>query len=130
VSGGIAALIHTVLGLQVHMGGAIMKYFMLPPNPARSTYFFVATNLLGVISSLILLVLVAVSNNFSIRTIGLDRWKRIQRVAYPAAVAAAAHGLLYQLLEKRLLPVVGLTLAITIAVIVLQLQGWRIASRR
>ena len=130
ISAGVAALIHTALGLQVHLGGDVRKYFLLQPNPGSTAYAFVAANWIGLSSSLILLVLVIVSNNISIRTIGLARWKSIQRIAYFAVAAAIAHGIIYQVLEKRNVLVISLVSVIAISVLILQLAGWRAASRQ
>jgi sulfoxide reductase heme-binding subunit YedZ len=130
IAGGVAALVHTLLGLQVHMGGALSKYFLLPPDPDATAYAFVGTNWIGLISALLLLGLVTISNNISIRMIGLDRWKKIQRLAYLAVVAAFAHGILYQLLEKREGLVIALVIATTVVVASLQAAGWRRAIQR
>ncbi len=130
ISAGVAALIHTVLGLQVHLGGDIRKYFTLPPDPGKIAYAFVVTNWLGLVSALILLVLVAISNNISIRAIGLARWKKIQRIAYFAVAAAIAHGIIYQVIESRNVLVMTLVGVTAISILILQLAGWHAASRQ
>jgi sulfoxide reductase heme-binding subunit YedZ len=131
ICAGVAALLHTVLGLQVHMGGVISRYF-IPASPlTRSGLMFAATNYAGLLSAVILLVLVVISNDIGIRRLGLDRWKRIQRLAYVAAAAAVVHGLVYQSLEKR--SIIGFIVVFLIAteVMALQLEGRskRIAER-
>lgn len=123
MAAGIAAITHTLLGLQVHMGGSVGRYFTLPDHVSPSRVAFVTTNYAGLAASLVLLILVAISNNISIRAVGLERWKSVQRIVYFAAVATAVHGLLYQLIEKRFLGAVAFLAVASLAVLMLQLRG-------
>ena len=101
IAAGIAGLVHTALGLQVHFGGVLAKYFFIESGASVSRWAFVGTNWLGLLSALVLSILVAISNNAGVRSLGLQRWKKIQRTAYIAAAAAVLHGIVYQMLEKR-----------------------------
>jgi sulfoxide reductase heme-binding subunit YedZ len=130
ISAGIAGIVHTLLGLQVHLGGDILKYFAVPRGLSKGAFIFPGANWLGLLSAIVLLALVAISNNISIRSIGLTTWKRLQRLAYVAGAAAAAHAFLYFALEKRALSAVVLVAAITAAVIVIQARGLTIARRQ
>lgn len=127
ISAGIAALIHTGLGLQVHAGGVLARYFTLPEPRTPSGAAFVSTNYLGLVSAGILALIVGLSNNISIGTMGLHRWKRAQRLTYVAAGAAIVHGLLYQALEKRSIWLILFVAVASVAVLVLQLAGARAA---
>ncbi len=125
VAAGIAGLVHTGLGLQVHVGGEMARYFIISNPSTLSGLAFVASNYIGLVSALTLVVLLAISNNAGVRFLGLQRWKKVQRIAYLAASAAAVHGLLYQLLEKqKVVLVLFVTLAAAI-VILTQLRGFR-----
>ncbi len=125
IAAGVTGILHTILGLQVHMQGALRAYFMLPAAPSLKGNLFVATNWLGLISAALLLVLVGISNNPSVRSLGLPRWKRLQRWAYVAAVAMLIHAFLYEFLETRVLIGVLTTIAAALAVTILQIKGAR-----
>ncbi|MEO8577903.1 MAG: hypothetical protein ABI556_14440 [Gemmatimonadales bacterium] len=125
IAAGIAALVHTALGLQVHLGGALAKYFIPPPNAKIAGWAFVAGNWIGLVSAIVLATLVTISNNFGVRSLGLTRWKKIQRTAYVAAGAALIHGIIYQMLEKRNAVVIAFVILSAFGVVVLQLKGLR-----
>lgn len=120
---GMTALVHTVLGLQVHMGGNLSRYFVPPSTASPRSTVFIASNYLGLFSALVLAVLVAISNNAAIRAFGLAAWKRVQRTAYFAVAAAVVHGLLYQLLEKRAWILVGGVVVVAALIAGLQVKG-------
>lgn len=126
IAAGIAGLVHTALGLQVHMGGALARYFVVPTPATASGLAFVAANYLGLMSAAVLAGLVAISNNPGVRSLGLERWKKFQRLAYVAAIAAVAHGVIYQLLEKRSAALIFFVAAGTAFVMMLQLRGTRV----
>lgn len=128
ITAGIVAVVHTVLGLQVHMGGNLSRYFVPPSTTSPGSTVFVVSNYLGLISALVLAVLVAISNNAAIRAFGLSAWKNVQRTAYFAIATAVVHGILYQLLERRAWLLVGVTVLVSAAVVVLQLKG--VVTRR
>jgi len=128
IAAGLAAIVHTVLGLQVHMGGELSRYFLPPPGANASGLAFVAGNYIGLVSTSVFALLVAISNNAGVRSLGLARWKKLQRTVYVAAGAAFLHGIIYQLLEKRNLAMIALLVGCAGAVIALQVKGMR--SRR
>jgi methionine sulfoxide reductase heme-binding subunit len=59
---------------------------------------------------LLALLLLAISNNKSLMTLGPALWKRLQRSAYLLLVVVVAHGLLFQALESRRLFFAGLAI--------------------
>jgi DMSO/TMAO reductase YedYZ heme-binding membrane subunit len=123
IAGGLIAIAHTVIGLQVHVGGKLSKYFLPPPVVHKTDALFLAANWIGIVSALLLAGLVTISNNPSLRALGLQTWKFLQRWAYPAAALAALHGVAFQLLERRSKPLIALLGLVTLAVIALQLKG-------
>ena len=125
ITAGIAALVHTVLGLQVHMGGTLMGYFTVPSPGGPTAVAFVAANYIGLLSAAILAVLVSISNNVGVRSLGLPRWKKIQRAAYVAAAAAVVHGVIYQVLESRRLAIIIFVVGTAAVVVVVQVRGAR-----
>lgn len=125
---GVLGLVHVTVGLQVHMSGNIWEYFFHPPAPQRLLVRldpFGLANYTGLAVTLILAVLLALSNNASLRWLGTKRWKTTHRSAYVAFALVVGHGALYQLIEKRSLPFVMLFVALAVAVTTLQLAGFR-----
>jgi len=123
----VLSTVHTVLGLQVHMGGNLSRYFV-PSWPGGqialdATAAFVATNYLGLIAILLLLVLLAISNDYALGRLGSRRWKSVQRWSYAIVVLVVAHGVVYQLLEGRGFPLVLLFGAMAATIVVAQFAG-------
>jgi sulfoxide reductase heme-binding subunit YedZ len=129
---GILALVHTAVGLTVHLRGRMWMYFFKRLHPlAIQKNQFGAANFIGLASALLFLLLLAISNDLSLRSLGTPRWKSLQRWTYAAAVLAVAHGILFQLVEKRRLPWVFVFASVTLAAIAIQfLAIARSSSRR
>ena len=129
---GVLAIAHTVVGLTVHLRGRMWMYFLkrLHPPALQDTQFG-AANFAGLAGALILLLLLAISNDVSMRRLGTQRWKSMQRWIYAAFAFTVLHGIAYQVVEKRRLPWVVVFFALTIAVVAMQLAGVRsIRARR
>ena len=102
---GILALVHTGIGLTVHLRGRMWMYFFKRLHPlAIQNSEFGAANYIGAVSALLFVLLLVISNDLSLRSLGTRRWKSLQRWTYVAAILAVAHGVLFQLVEKRHLP--------------------------
>lgn len=120
IAAGLLGVIHVVLGLQVHMGGRIWLYFVpqaFPPQGAKA-YAFLASNYLGLAATILLVLLLAISNDISVRRLG-PRWKAIQAWNTPMLSLVLAHALGYQILELRppvLLIFLVVSFAATVAV--------------
>jgi sulfoxide reductase heme-binding subunit YedZ len=129
---GILGLVHTAIGQNVHLRGRPWLYYVYEPGkhhlfPIRHDLFGFA-NYTGLISALILLALLATSNNYSLRALGTPRWKQLQRWNYVAFALMAAHAIAYQINEKQKAPFVA-TVVISI-VVTLLLQGIGFQRRR
>jgi len=122
---GILAIVHTAIGLTVHLRGRMWMYFFKGLHPLRlqNTQFGFA-NFTGLGAALLFLMLLAISNDVSLRTLKGRRWKSLQRWTYVAFVLTAAHGIAYQLIEKRLVPWILVFAAIMAAVAVAQFRGF------
>ena len=132
--GGLFALAHVVTGLQVHFAGQLWKYFVYPDGdrliPLRHDLFGFA-NWTGLAATLVLLVLLAISNDASLRTLGTRRWKSWQRWTYWAAVLTVAHAVAYQIETRHLGWWIAAVLILTIVVLAMQLDGRRrVLARR
>ena len=131
--GGLFGLAHVITGLQVHMGGHFMKYFLYLDDkhavPVRYDLFGFS-NWTGLAAAVLLLVLLVISNDVSLRALGSKRWKRWQRWTYPAAVLIVAHTLAYYVIEKNHTRYLVVFLIVTIAVLWFQLAGRRLVLAR
>ncbi len=129
ITAGLMATAHTVIGLQVHFGGQLSRYFLPPPVMHKADEVFLAANWMGLMSTVLLIGLVIISNNPALRGLGLQTWKFLQRWAYPAAALMVLHGIAFQLLEKRSKPLIALVVLATVLVLGLQLKGRSIKLR-
>jgi sulfoxide reductase heme-binding subunit YedZ len=125
---GILSVIHTVVGQNVHLRGRPWLYYVYEHRqrhwlPLRHDLFGFA-NYTGLIGTLIVLVLLATSNDYSLRRLGTPQWKRLQRWNYALFLLIAAHAIGYLAIENQKLPFV-LTIALgLVATLVLQTAGY------
>jgi sulfoxide reductase heme-binding subunit YedZ len=100
--GALFGLLHVATGLFVHMGDPL-KYFVYRDTgralPVRFDLFGVA-NWIGLAATALLILLLLISNDMSLRRLGSRRWKAWQRWTYWTAALVVLHGLAYQWLEK------------------------------
>ena len=121
---GVLAVLHTGIGLTVHLRGRMWMYFVKSFHPLRiQNNQFGMANYTGLIAALMFVMLLVISNDLSLRGLGTKRWKSLQRWAYWAAGLSVMHGILFQLVEKRHLPWLVVFYATIAAVVVIQLFG-------
>jgi sulfoxide reductase heme-binding subunit YedZ len=122
---GILAIVHTAIGLTVHLRGRMWIYFFkqLHPLKLQDTRFGFA-NFTGLAAALLFLTLLAISNDLSLRALKTNRWKSLQRWTYAAFVLTVVHAIAYQLVEKRRLPWVFIFTALVIASATVQVFGF------
>jgi methionine sulfoxide reductase heme-binding subunit len=128
---GILAILHTGIGLTVHLRGRMWMYFFKRLHPLRlqDTQFGFA-NFTGLAAALLFLMLLAISNDFSLRILKTRRWKFLQRWTYVAFVLTAAHGVAYQLIEKRQVLWVLVFVGVVAAIAAAQILGFVQVQRR
>lgn len=124
----LLAVFHTLAGLQVHLGGKFWHYFVYPSDQAHLIPirydFFGLTNHLGLLSAIVMVFLLVLSNNRSIKRLGAAKWKNWQRSAYVLIMFLPLHGVIYQALENRLGSVYSLLLGVmTFVALSLQISG-------
>lgn len=128
--GAAYALLHVVTGLQVHMRGDMLNYFLYRPRdgvhllPLRLDPFGLA-NWTGLAATVLLVILMAISNDRSLRALGPKRWKTLQQSTYVAAVLIALHGIAFQLMDRRRVRFILLFGVILVTVTAMQLYGSR-----
>jgi sulfoxide reductase heme-binding subunit YedZ len=125
----IAGLIHVVAGLQVHMRGRFWLYFV--PNPDVDSVIpirvdaFGWVNHAGLVATVILVLLLALSNDRSLERFGGRTWKRMQRSNYLLSLLVVAHGVGYQTIESRSGAIVVGFCTVAVLVLSAQLLGYR-----
>jgi methionine sulfoxide reductase heme-binding subunit len=126
---GIMALLHTGIGINVHLRGRPWLYFIDEHRRVRHDLFGVGNDA-GLVAALLLLLLLAISNDLSLRRLGTRTWKSLQRWTYGAMALTLIHAVAYQLVEKRQAAYAALLWATIAATAVLQVAGWRRTKRK
>ncbi|MGH9685828.1 MAG: ferric reductase-like transmembrane domain-containing protein [Candidatus Acidiferrales bacterium] len=119
---GIMALIHTTIGLNVHLRGRMWLYFVQEDHSIRRDAFGFA-NYTGAAAVLIFALLLSLSNDWSLRRFGAKRWKSLQRWTYAAAALTAAHAVAYEHVEDRVFPLRLVLYGVLGSILVLQIAG-------
>jgi len=121
---GIIALLHTAVGLNVHLRGRMWLYFIDQHHRLRHDWFGFGNDT-GLVAALLFLLLLAISNNLSLRRLGTRRWKSLQRWTYGAVILAILHAIAYQHIEQRRGAYEVLLGGITVAIAAFLLAGWK-----
>ncbi|MHB1936172.1 MAG: ferric reductase-like transmembrane domain-containing protein [Acidobacteriaceae bacterium] len=129
---GILGILHTIVGLCVHLRGRPWLYFVYQRSeghtfPLRHDIFGFA-NETGLIATIIVVLLFVTSNDYALRRLGTPRWKQLQRWNYALFLFAFLHTIAYQTMEKQHAPFVT-TIAIC-GSITLLLQALGFQRRR
>ncbi|HEV2323789.1 MAG TPA: hypothetical protein VGS10_07545 [Terracidiphilus sp.] len=130
---GILSVAHTAIGQNVHLRGRPWLYYVYQRSehhtfPIRHDVFGMS-NYTGALCTLLVLLLLATSNDWSLRKLGAAHWKKLQRWNYAAFALLAIHALGYEEgIEHQKLPWVTVTVAGLGLALALQLCGW--AMRR
>lgn len=129
---GILGILHSAIGQNVHLRGRPWLYYVYDRKehhtfPLRHDLFGMG-NYTGVVSVLLLIALLASSNDYSLRALGTPGWKRLQRWNYAIFALAAIHSIAYQAIEKQKPPFVATVVICIVIAISFQVAG--IARRR
>lgn len=127
---GIVGLFHVGVGQCVHLRGRPWLYYIYENwqqkhfLPIRHDLFGLA-NYTGLIAVLILLALLATSNDVLLRKLGAPNWKQLQRLNYACFVLTAIHTFAYQEgIESQTLPFLATAIVAVGIVLALQLVGY------
>ena len=135
---GLASVFHAVIGNFEHLRGRPWLYYIYEnwqekhAQPFRHDEFGLG-NSTGLFAALILLALLATSNDASLRKLGTPGWKQLQRWVYGAFALLAVHTFTYQwVIKTPNLPWIMLAFAAIATTGVLQYLGYerRKASNR
>jgi sulfoxide reductase heme-binding subunit YedZ len=120
---GIMAVLHSAIGLNVHLRGRPWLYFVNEHQHIRHDLFGFGNDT-GLLAALLFLFLLAISNDLSLRRLGTRKWKSMQRWTYVAIVLTVLHAVAYQHIEKRQAQYEAMLWSATTAITALQLAGW------
>ena len=67
---------------------------------------------------------VLLSNDLSLKMLKPKRWKSIQRLSYVLFILILAHGIMYQIVEKRTVTIIIVFALIMIVPVIVQLPGF------
>ena len=126
---GLVGTAHVVFGFQVHMGGNILHYFIRPDSWMPQINVFGAANFLGLGATLILLLLLVLSNDLSLRKLKGRRWKAIQRFNYVLFALVLLHTFGYQFEVERIWILPAASIAVAALVLAAQAAGYRYYER-
>ena len=119
----IVSVVHVVLGFQIHEGGRILGYFLDVETMSPRLNAFIFANYTGLAATLILVMLVAISNDAMLRRLKARSWKRVQKLSFVAFALVVAHSVLYGALGSRA-TLYSVLFVVSVAVVVL----FRVAS--
>lgn len=124
---GVLAVAHFLVGWQVHMKHRYLYWLQEVKGSTAlrpRTDLFGFANYAGLAAVLVALLLLGLSNDYSLRTLGAPKWKRLQRWNYALFVLVLLHGVAFQVIEKRKAPfVVTLSLLVLVS-LMLQARGY------
>jgi sulfoxide reductase heme-binding subunit YedZ len=117
---------HVAVGLLTHFPGEPWLFFFNGGRiPLRLDTFGIA-NYLGLAATLILGLLLALSNDWALRRFGTRRWKALQRSTYIMLGLICIHAVVYFGYEDRGLPFIAVLAAIASTIVGIQVIGiWK-----
>jgi len=122
----ILAIVHAAVGQFVHLRGRPWLYYVYGPTEhhhgMRHDLFGLA-NYTGAIGVLLLALLLATSNDLSLRRFGKKTWKQLQRWNYAAFALVAVHSFAFQGVESQKLHWVLIVAVCVVAALALQIAG-------
>lgn len=129
---GITGTLHVLLGFQVHLGGDIVLYFFERTHHGLklALNLFGFSNDVGALATPILVALLLLSNDLSLRWLRGPLWKWLQRSNYILIVLVLAHTLGYQITVEREWIMPAATILLTLLVLAAQLIGVVISLAR
>jgi sulfoxide reductase heme-binding subunit YedZ len=123
---GSVSVAHAVAGQCVHLRGRPWLYYVYGPaehhRGMRHDLFGLA-NYTGLLGTLLVIALLATSNDLSLRRLGAVQWKKLQRWNYVVFALVAVHAFAFQSVEKQKAGWVTLTAICVGAAVLVQAAG-------
>ena len=118
---------HFYLAMLLSMNNEYLERFVyaddLPFAEATQYLLYSAGTIVGFLVGVVFIVLLGLSNDWSLRRLGRRKWKRMQRLAYVAFGLIVVHGFAFQLIESRRILLTALLLIAAGFVLTAQLTG-------
>lgn len=132
---GVAGLTHLFAGTGESMTPAYVATFVSVAGNESAVVLrqqlFSWGALVGLVTTLFLLLPLVLSNDHSMRRLGKRWWKRLHRASYFLLALTVAHALAFQYLEDRVTWLVALVLLMSAWVVALQLAAFaKVRARR
>lgn len=130
---GLVSVAHAAVGQCVHLRGQPWLYYVYGPTehphgfPMRHDLFGLA-NYTGLLGTLLVIALLATSNDLSLRRLGAAAWKKLQRWNYAVFALVAVHAFAFQGVEKQ--KAGWVTLAVVCVAAAMGMQAAGVAMRR
>ncbi len=123
---GLAGLAHLAAATREVMQPAYFSRYITgpagPPLPGWPDWLGNTSIVTGYLVGVLILGLLVLSNNWSLRRLGPVRWKRLQGASTAALFLTVAHGLVFQVIERRTGGWLAALLVVTGAILALR---WR-----
>jgi methionine sulfoxide reductase heme-binding subunit len=132
IVGGFLAIIHSITGLFVHLRGKTWLYFLRKTDHGYSVRLdnFGLANYTGLISSLVILLLLVISNDYLLKKLNPSNWKNIQRLSYLMFILSLIHCYFYRIGKKDIDILYWYYLPLFITVLTFQIIGIRLRLTR
>jgi methionine sulfoxide reductase heme-binding subunit len=128
IIGGVLAVIHSLTGLFVHLRGKTWLYFLKKTDEGYSIRLdnFGLANYTGLISALIIILLIIISNDYLLRKLNPARWKNIQRLSYLMFILIIIHCYFYRIGKENINLIFWFYIPLIIIVLTFQIIGVRL----
>ena len=128
----ITGLLHVFYGFKLHMGGQILAYFFAFRDGVAVPLInsFGMANWTGLLATLVLILLLLLSNDLSLRMLKGKLWKFLQNFNYGLIVLVIVHTLVFQVIVKRETWLTWTVLGLAALVLGMQLIGISIYRSR
>lgn len=100
----LTGLAHLWLATVMVMTPVYFQTYITPgdgSDPGLAGWIGTGGILAGYVVGLLFLMLLGLSSNRALKRLGPERWKRLQRWAWPAFLLTVAHGVVFQVIEGR-----------------------------
>jgi methionine sulfoxide reductase heme-binding subunit len=124
----IFSVVHVIVGFQGHTAGAFgfVDYFVADGRPLTTS--FGLGNWTGLAATVIVVLLLAISTDRSLRELKAKRWKDLQRLNYTLFALVVLHAIFYGALRRTASPFTLVLICTVIVVLAAQTMGiwlWR-----
>ena len=134
IIGGILAVAHSVVGLFAHLRGRPWLYFIkeTPEGWRMNLDDFGIANYTGLLATLLIIILLAISNDLSLSKLKAKKWKNLQRTAYFMFILVIIHSFYYRNVLPEKINFISFYVIIFLIIAAVQIAGIRcwLASKK